>query len=731
MILRIAVPVPIHKLFDYSLDAKPSELNPQWIGRRVRVTFGSRILVGIIMGISNDSHFDPNKIKPIMKILDDAPVIDTFQLTLCEWMSQYYHAPIGEVVSIFLPKLLREGYSCEYRQLRNWVLTPHGTTLDENHFMRSIKQLSAWKIIQSHAGLSDADLRFLGISGSTIKQLEQKNIIEASYTNQLPKTPVQRRDNALTLNSEQQTVLDTFMEHSNSFSVMLLDGITGSGKTEVYLQAIQSVLEKDKQILVLIPEIGLTPQTLFRFSSRFQLPIAILHSKLTDRERLDNWLIARDGVAKIIIGTRSALFAPLQNLGLIIIDEEHDSSFKQQEGFRYHARDVAIKLAHIRNIPILLGSATPSIESLYNIDQGKFIHCRLTQRAGGATPPKIQTIDLRAQKTVFGISPSLKIEIESTLKLGNQVLLFINRRGYSPVIFCHDCGWIHKCTSCESAMTMHNQPRCCLCHHCLKTTSIPKQCYNCQSNNIFPIGYGTERIEEYLQTCFPDTEVLRIDQDSTRKKGSMQNYLTSIHDGKPQILLGTQMLAKGHHFPDVTLVGILDADSGIYSTDFRALEKLGQLILQVSGRAGRGDKPGQVIIQTHHPHHPLLQCLIEEGYHTFTKRLCEERDMAQLPPFTHLAIFRSQAVNPDDNFEILNHIKSIAAKYLNTHVQILGPVPAPMEKRANYYRAQLLLKSPHRKALHQLLTQTLGELNSLRVKRGIKWSLDVDPIDLF
>ncbi|HEY0634672.1 MAG TPA: primosomal protein N', partial [Gammaproteobacteria bacterium] len=533
------------------------------------------------------------------------------------------------------------------------------------------------------------------------------------------------------LNSDQRAAVTAITAAAGRFQPFLLDGVTGSGKTEVYLQAIAPVLAAGRQILLLVPEIGLTPQLVERFRQRFAVPLALLHSGLSDNERQCAWLMARNGQAPIVIGTRSALFTPLKNPGLIIVDEEHDPSLKQQEGFRYSARDVAVVRAHQLGIPVVLGSATPSLESLHNAQAGRYLRLRLPERAGTALHPRMHLLDVRQQPLQEGLAEPLALLMHRHLAQGGQVLLFLNRRGYSPALICHDCGQVADCPRCDARLTYHAAQRRLRCHHCGTERPVPKQCPHCGSADLRPLGQGTERIEEGLKVRFPGVGLVRIDRDTTSRKGAMTALLQEVHGGEARILIGTQMVAKGHHFPEVTLVGILDADQGLFSADFRASERMAQLILQVAGRAGRAERPGEVVIQTHAPDHPLLRTLVAADYHAFAQAALLEREQAQFPPFSHLALLRAEAVDPTAPLTFLEAARRLAAGSADSAVQLLGPVPAPMERRAGRTRAQLLLQSNSRTALHRLLDQWVVGLEGLKEGRKVRWSLDVDPVELY
>ncbi|MES0328202.1 MAG: primosomal protein N', partial [Gammaproteobacteria bacterium] len=536
---------------------------------------------------------------------------------------------------------------------------------------------------------------------------------------------------APTLNDEQVHAIEAISEDLNQHHIHLLHGVTGSGKTEVYLALSEQVIASGKQVLVLVPEISLTPQLTERFQQRMGFPIAVLHSGLNDQQRLNAWVAASTGHARLVIGTRSAIFTPLPDLGLIVVDEEHDGSYKQQEGFRYNARDLALVRSQKENIPVLLGSATPSLESLHNVNRQRFQIHTLKQRARTQSLTRIKLLDMCSQPVHEGLSAALLVKVEEHLNLGNQVILFLNRRGFSPLLMCHSCGWMTRCKRCDANMTYHKHKHQLHCHHCGAESRSPTTCADCGSEELLAIGTGTERIEGFLTERFPDVHINRIDRDTTRRKGALEDKLQQAHAGGASILVGTQMLAKGHDFPNVTLVGVLDTDQALYSADFRAAEHLAQLIIQVSGRAGRAEKPGEVLIQTHHPDHPLLQTLLHQGYEKFAESALVERQQAGFPPHKHLVLLRCGAIRKELGMQFMTEARELANSYNANEVEIFGPWPAPMEKRAGRFRTQTMLQAKDRKALHQLLRQWLPQLQQLKSSKQIRWSIDVDPYDTF
>ena len=570
-------------------------------------------------------------------------------------------------------------------------------------------------------GIISTSLPLLLRRGQWLRQEKKACAFEQTPLNSLP-PPM--------LNPAQSNAVEAILSSLNRFQTFLLDGVTGSGKTEVYLQSIEAAVRAGKQALVLIPEIGLTPQTLARFRARFDVALAVFHSALTERERLETWWMAREGKAAIIIGTRSAVWTPLQNPGIFIVDEEHDLSYKQQEGFRYSARDVAIIRAQRARIPVVLGSATPSLESLHNARGRRYHYLFLPDRAGTAQSPHLEILDLRGRPMQGGISEPLIERISAHLERQEQVLLFLNRRGYAPLLLCHQCGWIAGCDRCDAKLTYHQATKALCCHHCGVEHPFETHCSHCGSRELLKIGYGTERIVETLKHLFPAARIVRIDRDSTRRKGALQGMLDSIQAGEAEILVGTQMLAKGHHFPKVTLVAIVDADSRLYGIDFRSSERLAQQVIQVAGRAGRAEAPGTVIIQTHHPHHPLLAALTAQGYAACADSVLKERRQTHLPPFSSLALLRAEAPSDTDPPCFLAEAKQAALAVSSQGITLFGPVPAPMERRAGRYRAQLLVQSRTRRALQQMLSTWVPLLENLKTVRRVRWSLDVDPQEM-
>ncbi len=688
--------------------------------------------MGVVLEQLERSDVPEARLKPVLEVLDREPLLPPDLLQLLRWASRYYHHPVGDVVLGALPRKLREGRPASFPGPTSWRLTKKGREATPEEVARAPLQATLLALLNRNKGRLSAETLGKQLKNwrAGMKRLLEKGWVEVTEAPSCAAPPLEKEDPP-TLNPAQQRAVEAVLEGAERFSVSLLDGVTGSGKTEVYLRIIEQITSRGRQALILVPEIGLTPQLVERFKRRFSQPIAVIHSALSPTEQLAAWLSSRSGETAIVIGTRSALFTPMKNPGIIVIDEEHDSSLKQQEGFRYSARDTAIVRARILGIPIVLGSATPSLESLHNVQRGYYRHLSLPERAGDARPPRFRLVDLRRQPLQEGLSPQLLAAIEEHLQAEGQILLFLNRRGYAPTLLCHECGWVGRCCRCDAHLTFHQHEQRLRCHHCGADSPVKQHCPECGSIDLLPLGMGTERIELLLRSRFPQAGVARLDRDSTRRKGSMQALLEEVREGRIRILIGTQMLTKGHHFPDVTLVGILDTDQGLFSTDFRASERMSQLIVQVAGRAGRAEKPGVVMIQTHHPEHPLLQQLITQGYHHFAMAALKERQEAELPPYTFMALLRAEATAPEQAMAFLHQAREIAAPLCPQEVTLLGPVPAPMERRAGRYRAQLLLQSAKRSALHRLLGPWIPLLERQKNSRRVRWSLDVDPIDLF
>jgi primosomal protein N' (replication factor Y) len=740
LILRVALNSPLRSLFDY-LPPDNYALKHFAPGQRLQVPFGkSGVRTGIIISLTDTTQIPKHKLKKALALLDEVPLFPTKHLRLMEWASDYYHHPIGDVVFTSIPSSLRKGKAAVIKQEIIWRLTAHGKTyqgkLIPDELSRAKKQLAIFQFIKQHEdGTSQTRIQNEFENARTpLNELSAKHLIEkaTAATEKSDEAAPYHNDKAWTLkpNKEQQHAIDKIIAASTAYHAFLLNGITGSGKTEVYLQLIRHILASGKQVLVLIPEIGLTPQFIERIKERFGDNVVALHSGLSETERLIAWLKARDGTASVVLGTRSAIWTPIPKLGMIIIDEEHDLSYKQQDGLRYSARDLALIRGQKEKIPVVLGSATPSMESMKNARDGRYQELLLSRRVNNARLPDIHIHDIKNEKMHGAISQYLLKNIEQRLQNKQQTLLFLNRRGYAPVILCHDCGFISQCPRCNVYMTFHKRKNRLHCHHCQHSEHLPNTCPDCSGHQIIEVGHGTERLEETLAVLLPTAKILRIDRDSTRRKDSMKKMLDDIHAGDADILIGTQMLAKGHHFPDVTLVGIIDADKGLFSVDYRASERMAQILMQVSGRAGRGDAPGTVIVQTHYPEHPLLNKLSLHDYAQFTELLLEERQQTQLPPFSFQALIRAESNQQQVAIQFLNIARTRLQTLAQGKLEIYGPVSAPMEKRAGRYRLQLIIQAERRQTIKKFLTPWIEGLVKLPEARKVRWSVDIDPQDM-
>ena len=718
-ILEVALPVPMRRTFDYK--APSDTLCP--IGGRVQVPFGRRIMIGIVLGHKTHSDWPDDQLKMAIP-LDHTPIWPLAIERLLRWASQYYQYPIGDVFHHALPKRLRSGDAVDAANIEIWQLTDAGKQQSIQTVGRARKQ---WQLLDFlAAGAQDrGSIGAAGFNKTTLQPLIDKGwIAQAPLSALATKTHEYTAPPATT---EQAIAISALIQGLQGFGLTLLEGVTASGKTRVYLDVIQSVLTQGKQALVLVPEIGLTPQTLARFRQHLGVHIAVIHSGLNDSERLAAWQAARSGEVSVIVGTRSAIFTPMARPGLIVIDEEHDASYKQQDGFRYHGRDLAVLRAKYEQIPLLLGSATPSLESLQNVRSGRYRTLTLTQRAVGAAMPTMHVIDMRKQKLDGPLSEALLATMKRHLETNNQVLVFLNRRGFSPVLLCHECGWFAECQRCNRPFTWHKQQRRLSCHHCHTERAIPVTCEQCGSSQLLPVGHGTERLQEVLELAFPEYKVARIDRDSTRRKDAFERIVADIQAERYQILLGTQMLAKGHDFAKVSLVALLDIDGALFSNDFRAGEKLSQLLTQVSGRAGRAGQPAQVVLQTHYPEHPWVQQLLTEPYPQIAAELLKERQQAQLPPLTSLVMIRAEASHEKSVTDFLNSVDQLLRESPVQGVVMMGASPCGMTRKAGKFRWQLPLLSANRAHLQQLIASKLAEIDALPLAPKVRWHIDVDP----
>ncbi len=725
----MALPVPLRRHYDYVIgeNFRQVEFLP---GTRVSVPFGRRKdQVGMVLGVVDQSPLQPDQLKSVSKVIDYEPLFSPRHFELLCWAADYYHYPVGEVLFSTLPGLLRKGKSVERGYDEIFRVSAEGRKTDPGN--NAPAQIALLRILRTcPGGLTRQELRTKQTQyAKPLKALLEKGLVRRLMAGVAGPVAAETEDRGFALNQRQIQAINSITAKTDAHHTHVLQGITGSGKTEVYIEAVRRVVEQNRQALILVPEIGLTTQFIDRLKRRLPVDIRVQHSALNETERLRNWLAARNGEAAVIIGTRSAVWTPLKSPGIYVVDEEHDPSYKQESGFRYSAKDIAIVRGKLDNVPVVLGSATPSLETLKNIRSRKYGEQHLPTRASGAKSPETRFINLRNEPVSGAVSKTLLDEIAITLEKNNQVLLFLNRRGYAPVILCHSCGWYAECGHCSVKMTYHKDKNRLICHHCDARRVLPARCPNCDEAELIEVGHGTQRLDQTLTEHFPDARILRIDRDSTRRKGSMERMIKEITTGKADILIGTQMLAKGHHFPRLTLVGIIDADAGLLSTDFRASERLAQLIVQVSGRAGREDRPGVVFIQTHFPEHPLLQTLVAQGYDQFAGLLLAERKKAQLPPYSYLALLGAEAAGREAAEKFLHEARNRLKQY-SADLRIFGPVNAPIEKRRGRYRNQLLIQSANRNVLRKAMAQWCRLLESIPGANRTRWSLDIDPQDM-
>lgn len=726
LLVQVAIPSPLYGLFDY----RWTRSEPIVRGTRVSVPFGRRQVVGVVVGQIDHSEVPENKLRSVYRVHDETPVLPQDLLQLLEWASRYYHHPLGEVLAAALPVLLRKGQAAELTEREYFRALPQDNRESLPRSAAVQQRLLDYLTELEGRPVAPETLRAISPRWRTsLKPLMEKGWVVRDTAIEVPRN--QAVSEGPELLNEQAHAVSCVHKAIGTFQGFLLRGVTGSGKTEVYLRCIEEASQKGFQSLVMVPEISLTPQLMSRFEQRLSGCLVSLHSGLNNTERLQNWLCAAKGYADVVIGTRSSILAPMPRLGLIIIDEEHDGSLKQQDGFRYHARDMALMRARNQKCPVVLGSATPSFESLNNVKAGRFIELPLTRRAGDAEPPSLGLLDIRRRKLIEGMSDRLIEAIRSHLHNEGQALVFINRRGFAPTLLCNDCGAAADCLRCDAHMTVHARQNRLRCHHCGSERAMPSACSSCGSTELDRVGYGTERIADALQTEFPDVSIARIDRDTTRRKGALEEQLERATSGEAKILVGTQMLAKGHHFPQLTLVCILDADRGLFGTDFRSLEHMGQLVLQVAGRAGRENRAGSVLIQTRNPDNPMLQTLVREGYGPFADVVMQDRQLAELPPFSFIALVRAEAADARQAHAFLRDVGEYLELNRCGELDVMGPAPAPMERLGGRFRAQLLLQSDKRSTLNDCLARLCCVIDNLPGARKCRWSIDVDPVDLF
>jgi primosomal protein N' (replication factor Y) len=720
-VVRVALPVPLPTLFDYL----PPASGEARVGDRVLVPFGRGRMVGVVTAIDIDSALSDQRLKQVLRLLDPEPLLDQELMQILGWAADYWLGAPGEAYATALPLALREPRPLPAIGDEHWSLTASGRSAHDAGSRRG-GSAALLAVLAARARSAGELGELLPGWREAARRLATAGLLERHERPILGELPA---SSAPQLNVEQQEAVAVVGKALGQYQPFLLDGVTGSGKTEVYLALIEQVLAQGRQALLLVPEIGLAPQTVRRLRERLGVLVEVLHSNLSEGDRARGWLRARAGHARVIVGTRSAVFTPLPQAGLIIVDEEHDAAYKQQEGFRYHARDLALVRARALGVPVLLGSGTPSLESLANVDAGRYRSLRLRARPGAIRPPQMQIVDMRAQRLEHGMSPALLAAVADTVARGEQALVFRNRRGYAPVLLCHACGWHAACPRCDRPLTLHAGRRQLICHHCDFRQRVPVTCPSCGAADLKAQGQGTERLEEALVKLFPQVPVIRVDRETTRRRDAFEQMLARLQDDQPAILVGTQMLAKGHDLPNLTLVAIVGVDEGLHSVDFRSAERMAQLVVQVAGRAGRARKPGRVLLQTHQPEHPLLRSLLAHGYASAARELLAERRQIMLPPFSHQVLLRADDAQREHVDAFLAEARDALPQ--NAALQVAGPMPAPMPLRGGLHRGQLLLEADSRPVLHLMLRPWQQALFALPSARRVRWSLDVDPIDLY
>ncbi len=717
--LRVAVPVPLPRLFDYALAPGMATPLP---GARVAIEFGRRKMVGIVIDAEPGAIDD---LKPILALLDDPPLFDPALWALIPRVARYYLAPLGETLATALPVGLRRSEPMVLPQ--RWLYALSALGHEQVLVTRGAAKQRLWQRLQQ-APASEPELAQLHPRWRPVLA----PWVEAGWIDVIPMSPYAPPPilaAAPTLTAAQSDVLAQIAAHPSGFAVFVLDGVTGSGKTEVYLRLIADVLARGEQALLLVPEIGLTPQLVARVRERLPGRVAAMHSELSEGERVEAYAAAARGEVDVVIGTRSAVWTPLPRLGLVLVDEEHDASYKQQDGIRYHARDVALLRAQGLGVPVLLGSATPSLESLRNIELGRYQRLSMPARIGAAKQPRWRLVDVRGQRLKDGLAATTMTVIGEHLAAGGQVLVFKNRRGFAPALLCHDCGWHAECPDCDIALTFHRGAAWLRCHQCGFQQRPPQSCPSCSSLALVPQGAGTERLEAALAEAFPGTPLVRLDRDTTSKKSSFAAAIDELLRGEPTLIVGTQMLAKGHHLPAVTLAVIVGVDEGLMSADFRASERLAQLIVQVAGRAGRAERAGEVLLQTHLPEHPLLATLLRHGYGEYARLALQERRDTGLPPVGFAAVLRAEHVDGGKADRFLADVLAACPPALRTAVEISGPLPAPQPRRQARWRFQLVLMASERAPLHAFLGAAVHACYEHARDRNLRWSVDVDPLD--
>ena len=722
-LIRVALDVPVARLFDYRCDDCAAH-----VGARVLVPFGRQKLIGIIVARPDASEVPEAKLKRTISVLDAEPLLGRADLRLLEFAADYYVHPLGAVIMATVPVALRRVRSRE-KTPTAYALTAAGATTEVATLPpRAHAQRELLALLQSRPVIVHAEISALGAATrkALVAFIAQGWVQTCVLPQDAPMT-MAAPSAGPTLTAEQIAAANAITATLGTYQPVLLWGITGSGKTEVYLHAIAAALSRNSQVLLLVPEIALTPQLESLVIARFPgIPVATLHSGLADGERATRWQAARGGRARIVLGTRLSVFTPLPDLGLIIVDEEHDTSFKQGEGFRYSARDLAVVRARHANVPVVLGSATPALETYRNAVDRRYQLLTLPARIN-ARPPVISCVDLRLEKTADGLSARLIAAIGKRIDRNEQSMVFINRRGYAPVLMCGSCGWMSDCKRCSAKLVVHLRERRLRCHHCGHDSAVPTACPDCGDADLAPVGQGTQRIEAALTRQFPKARILRVDRDTTRRKDAWQDMRSRIRERTVDILVGTQILAKGHDFPHLNLVGVVNADGMLYSNDFRAAERLYALLTQVAGRAGRGTEQGEVLVQTEFVDHPLYAALRDQDFDHYARSLLAERQQAGFPPYVHQALLRAEARTVEVALQFLVQAAR-SARHLKPAVTVYDPVPANMMRKSGRERAHLLVQSPSRADLRAFLNAWRPHLAEA-ASTAARWSLDVDPAE--
>lgn len=730
-IVRVAVFCPLRQLFDYRSGDDPAPP-----GALVKVPFGPRQSLGVV--VEQPQQAAVSRLKTLQRVIEPQR-INAHLLALLQWCWRYYQHPPGEVLAAAIPAPLRKTRPYHPEPEREYCLSQAGQQLKADDFPRAPRQRQLWQALQNGPQTA-AQLRTLMPDwGAVCRRMQDKGWIDVRERTAAAQNPEASNAEPVTLNAEQAAACEQFGRQPQQYHCSLLDGVTGSGKTEVYIALVREQLNAGRQCLLLVPEIGLVTQLVQRIEQQLGVSVGIYHSGVSEQQRANTWLAAGSGQCQVVVGTRSAVFVPLAQPGLIIVDEEHDPGYKQFEGFHYSARDVAIKRAQILDIPVVLGSATPSLESLANVEQGRYALLQLTQRHAQVALPQWTLVDCRATPAarresgsghVSGIlHPDVRTAMQAQLADGQQVLVFQNRRGYAPLLQCPACGWQADCRRCSAHLTWHRRAHRLQCHHCEYTQSQPRQCPECAAPELMHFGSGTEQLEQVLAESFAGYPVHRVDSDSMRSRSAMQSLREVVLGGEPCVLVGTQMLTKGHHFPGITLVVAVDVDQALFSADFRATERLAQQLVQVAGRAGRGEQPGRILLQTRQPAHGLLRLLVSADYRQVAAQLLRERQQAMFPPYSAQAIVRADALKAPVVEEFLHQVKAAAAS-LKLPGEILGPVPALLEKRAGRFRYQLWWQAAQRGELQRGLPAWVGAIQALRGAGRVRWHMDVDPVAL-